>query len=527
MRTNPVFTGFDEFASAGDKTEPSSALKASGFLPLEMLPAQIFNWLLNRASKGVVETETYVDNINKELNGLLTAASLSPDNSTTQVLAALYALVRDTKANGTADLDNISVTGAYQFSASTTNAPSTSAGLLLHIQWPSTTAAIQLAFGVVTPHSWIRGQTGGVWGSWNKLWQAANDGTGSGLDADTVDGKHADDIVPFIAKTFYELIGDFSSFSLNQSVLATDVGAFFRVTNNGLLNNLNKPMPNDGAGYALGGTTGSNVTTISRLLYDPETMSNISAVLGTAKRASAGVSDSLAGFVAGGYTTTETNAVEKLLFLTEARTTLSAVLALAVYNPAGVNSAFSGYVAGGMRTGGPISGIERLSFSSEVISTLSATLSGTIRYASGSNSGLKGYVFGGENPSLTAGIDVLTFSTETRGTLSATLTAATKDTESVSSPLKAYVTGGSANSTRIDRLTFSTETVLVHSSSLTAARTLPGAGLSSVIKGFIAGGNTALTVIDKIVYSSEAVSAISATLSAGRYYVAGVTNSSY
>lgn len=41
------------------------------------------------------------------------------------------------------------------------------------------------------------------WGVWTKLWTAANDGAGSGLDADTVDGKHASDVEPVIIKGEY------------------------------------------------------------------------------------------------------------------------------------------------------------------------------------------------------------------------------------------------------------------------------------------------------------------------------------
>ena len=35
------------------------------------------------------------------------------------------------------------------------------------------------------------GTIGGTWGTWEKMWSDANDGSGSGLDADTVDGLHA------------------------------------------------------------------------------------------------------------------------------------------------------------------------------------------------------------------------------------------------------------------------------------------------------------------------------------------------
>ena len=38
---------------------------------------------------------------------------------------------------------------------------------------------------------WHRLSTSTSWGGWQKVWDAGNDGTGSGLDADLLDGKHA------------------------------------------------------------------------------------------------------------------------------------------------------------------------------------------------------------------------------------------------------------------------------------------------------------------------------------------------
>jgi len=40
------------------------------------------------------------------------------------------------------------------------------------------------------PYKWMRNQQGGTWGNWYKVWTELSDGTGSGLDADMVDGKH-------------------------------------------------------------------------------------------------------------------------------------------------------------------------------------------------------------------------------------------------------------------------------------------------------------------------------------------------
>jgi len=42
------------------------------------------------------------------------------------------------------------------------------------------------------------GTQGSGWSSWNKIWHSGNDGTGSGLDADLLDGKHWSDIKSYI-----------------------------------------------------------------------------------------------------------------------------------------------------------------------------------------------------------------------------------------------------------------------------------------------------------------------------------------
>ena len=85
MLVNPSFTGMVEFATTGDKSEPGAALLSSGYIPQEILPAEQFNWLMNRASKGVTESESYIDNINKELNALLVNLATTPNSGTTQI----------------------------------------------------------------------------------------------------------------------------------------------------------------------------------------------------------------------------------------------------------------------------------------------------------------------------------------------------------------------------------------------------------------------------------------------------------
>ncbi len=52
-----------------------------------------------------------------------------------------------------------------------------------------------------SPMVFIRKRYNGTWYSWQLLWNSGNDGSGSGLDADKLDGKQASDFVPRIKST--------------------------------------------------------------------------------------------------------------------------------------------------------------------------------------------------------------------------------------------------------------------------------------------------------------------------------------
>lgn len=64
---------------------------------------------------------------------------------------------------------------------------------LLHIQnGVSENFAVQHAYQAgVAVKSYIRVKNNGTWGSWKKLWNSENGGSGSGLDADLLDGLHS------------------------------------------------------------------------------------------------------------------------------------------------------------------------------------------------------------------------------------------------------------------------------------------------------------------------------------------------
>jgi hypothetical protein len=80
-----------------------------------------------------------------------------------------------------------SKSGLYQYNTPTGTTPVGVIGLLLHMSRDAN-YAVQLCqpFGSL---SWYtRVKSSNVWNAWQKLWDAQNDGPGSGLDADTVSG---------------------------------------------------------------------------------------------------------------------------------------------------------------------------------------------------------------------------------------------------------------------------------------------------------------------------------------------------
>ena len=61
---------------------------------------------------------------------------------------------------------------------------------------------IQLAFNNNNANWYTRKQHNGGWGNWNLLWTSTNDGSGSGLDADLLDGQHGSYYAPVNNPTF-------------------------------------------------------------------------------------------------------------------------------------------------------------------------------------------------------------------------------------------------------------------------------------------------------------------------------------
>jgi hypothetical protein len=95
------------------------------------------------------------------------------------------------------DANAIAKSGFYTLNPPYTNGPTAATYHIVHTQsYVDNLHAFQIAtlFGSSTS-AYIRTRSSGSWNTWQKVWNAGNDGTGSGLDADTIDGIDTTNIV--------------------------------------------------------------------------------------------------------------------------------------------------------------------------------------------------------------------------------------------------------------------------------------------------------------------------------------------
>ena len=90
------------------------------------------------------------------------------------------------------------------------------------------------------------------------------------------------------------------------------------------------------AGYAAGGTTGSNlVATVDKFLFTTDARSTLATGLSAARNSVAGFASAENGYAAGGYESSFVTTVDKFLFTTDARSTLGTGLSSARSGVAG------------------------------------------------------------------------------------------------------------------------------------------------------------------------------------------------
>jgi len=77
------------------------------------------------------------------------------------------------------------------------------------------------------------------------------------------------------------------------------------------------------AGYAAGGESGSEVSTVDKFAFPSDSRSTLATGLSSSRKESTGFSDSLiAGYVAGGFGISTVSTVDKFAFPSDSRSTL-------------------------------------------------------------------------------------------------------------------------------------------------------------------------------------------------------------
>ena len=108
MKSTPTTITANEFGTSATKVEPSSSLESAGYLPAQQLPAEHMNWFMSLLTRLANVDNPSLRDVWGELNNVLAAASLTPDNTTvTQVKAALDALYLLKSAYGTGWLTTV------------------------------------------------------------------------------------------------------------------------------------------------------------------------------------------------------------------------------------------------------------------------------------------------------------------------------------------------------------------------------------------------------------------------------------
>lgn len=92
------------------------------------------------------------------------------------------------------NLNTLTTTGARHYQDGSTGSPTTPGGLVFHFEMPGmATQIIVSSDGTIYGRARVGNPAG--WTQWRKVWHQSNDGAGSGLDADTVDGRQASEFV--------------------------------------------------------------------------------------------------------------------------------------------------------------------------------------------------------------------------------------------------------------------------------------------------------------------------------------------
>lgn len=82
--------GYAQNAQAGYIEAPTNAQQQDGVVPLDRLPAQWWNWFLNKATRRFTESEDFLENAVAELDNILDVMGITPDPTSTTQLKTMF-----------------------------------------------------------------------------------------------------------------------------------------------------------------------------------------------------------------------------------------------------------------------------------------------------------------------------------------------------------------------------------------------------------------------------------------------------
>lgn len=99
MIQNQTFEGFPIFGDNSSMSQPEAAIYANGFAPADVLPAEYYNWLTYKASKGITDLNKGVVSMEAELNNVVSAGGQEPnENTNNQIITAIRYLINQARA---------------------------------------------------------------------------------------------------------------------------------------------------------------------------------------------------------------------------------------------------------------------------------------------------------------------------------------------------------------------------------------------------------------------------------------------
>ena len=99
MIQNQTFEGFPIFGDNSSMSQPEAAIYANGFAPADVLPAEYYNWLTYKASKGITDLNKGVVSMEAELNNVVSAGGQEPsENTNNQIITAIRYMINQAKA---------------------------------------------------------------------------------------------------------------------------------------------------------------------------------------------------------------------------------------------------------------------------------------------------------------------------------------------------------------------------------------------------------------------------------------------